>query len=201
MSTLKRKKISASPSYHHGDLGNALKKNALKIIKQKGIAGLNLRDLAGKCSVSAAAVYRHYQSKDHLLAALAEEGFEELQRVMSVANNPNKIQNMGIAYIHFAQQHSVYFQLMFNSFIDKSKFPSLLKANQNAIQVLRNEVENRIKQGLMQGKAESLTYTAWALVHGIAMLLLDKQLHSEKMDINQLALEMTVIAGRGLLNV
>ena len=110
LSTLKRKK-SSSASYHHGDLSNALKKNALKIIKQKGIGGLNLRDLAEQCHVSATAAYRHYKSKDHLLAVLAEEGFEELQQAMLSTENKNKIKGMGVAYIYFALQKVFLFLL------------------------------------------------------------------------------------------
>lgn len=200
MSTLK-KSSTLKDAYHHGNLTNDLKKYAIKMIKAKGVNQLNLRDLAAKCSVSATAVYRHYKSKEHLLAAIAQAGFAELQQAMLQTTEPNKLQKMGIAYIHFALQYPVEFQLMFGAFLEKNKHPSLFKASTEAYQILRTQVGQGIQQGIMIGNIDSLTRAAWATVHGTAMLLLDNQFALQKNDVidsHQVALEITTVLGQGL---
>jgi AcrR family transcriptional regulator len=202
MSTLKKRSATQS-SYHHGDLTNSLKKNAFKIIKSKGISGLNLRDLAAKCGVSSTAVYRHYKSKEHLLASLAEEGFNHLQQSMlSIPPTKTagaKVQRLGVAYIQFALQQPIYFQLMFGSDIEKTKFPSLLAANEKAIEILRSGIKQCIAQKMMVGSVDALTRAAWATVHGTALLLLDKQFQIKESE--KVAIEITSIVARGLFRV
>jgi AcrR family transcriptional regulator len=203
MSTSKKKNISASQSYHHGDLANTLKIQAFLLIKSKGINGLNMRDLAKRCHVSAAAVYRHYRNKDHLLAVIAEEGLNELQKNMEAAKEPKRLQKMGLAYIQFALHDPLRFRLGFESSIDKEKFPSLLKKHHETYQIVRAEVERCVDIGSMIGNIDSLTQTAWATVHGIAMLLLEDQFPkvNKRENAIKIATEITSIVGRGLTRI
>ena len=67
-----------SGDYHHGDLKNALVRSARAQIAEGGAAALNLRALAREVGVTHPAVYRHFASKEVLLEAVAQEGFEEL---------------------------------------------------------------------------------------------------------------------------
>ena len=189
--------------YHHGNLGNDLKKYAINIIKDKDVTQLNLRDLAAKCGVSPTAVYRHYNNKEHLLVAIAEDGFNELQKAMLEVKDPDKLQKIGIVYIHFALQHPVEFQLMFGSILTnaKNKYPSLVAARNEAYQILYAQVEDDIQKKLIVGDTNSLARAAWAAVHGTAMLLLDDQFIIQKneiIDSSQIALEITTILGKGI---
>lgn len=199
MSTSK-KPHATKAGYHHGNLLDELKKNTIDMIANQGIAKINLRDLAIKCGVSATSVYRHYKSKEHLLVVIAEDGFIKLHQAMLTAENPNRFQKTGIAYIRFALQHPVHFQLMFGPFLDKKNYPALLNASCEAYQVLRVQVEQEIAQGIMVGDADSLTRTAWATVHGTAVLLLDNQFVFDKnmIDCDKIAIEVTTVLGRGL---
>lgn len=200
VSTSKKKKSSSSSNYHHGDLAEALKKKALLIIKSKGLSGLNLRALASKCGVSAASVYRHYQSKEHLLAILAEEGLTELQQHMAAAKDPKRLQKMGLAYIQFALHDSLRFRLCLESAIDKKNFPFLLKKHHQTYEIVRSEIERCVSNGTMVGDIDSLTCTAWATVHGTAMLILEGQFPNlkDEIDAKQIAIEITSIVGKGL---
>lgn len=195
------KKASLPKTYHHGNLVSDLKKYTIKMIKSNGVNNLSLRDLASKCGVSATAVYRHYKNKEHLLAVIAQDGFNELQEAMSNTTDPNKFQKIGIAYIHFALHNPVKFQLMFTGFIEKNKYPLLHKASTDAYEILRDQVAQGIQKGLMVGNVDSLTRAAWATVHGTAMLLLDNQFSIQKRDVidsMQIALEITRVLGQGL---
>jgi len=203
MSTLKVKP-SAKTSYHHGNLTIELKKQTLKIIKAKGVSNLSLRGLATQCGVSATAVYRHYKSKDHLLADIALDGFLELQKVMLKTEEPNKFQKAGIAYVQHALLNPVKFNLMFSGIIKKNEHPALHKASIDAYQILRNHVESGTELGYMIGDVDTLTRAAWATVHGTATLLIENQFSSKKQDIKEgskIALEITDVLKQGLCTI
>ena len=68
----------AKRAYHHGDLRRALLDQALALAAERGPAALTLREAARRAGVTEAAPYRHFRSKDALVAALAEEGFGAL---------------------------------------------------------------------------------------------------------------------------
>lgn len=205
VSTSKRQR-SIKSSYHHGDLNNILIVQAIKIIKKSGISTLNLRDLANKCGVSATAVYRHFKSKDHLLASIAAEGFEVyINAILTAQKNeteiPRKLQQIGIAYISFAVEHPVHFQLMYGTYLDREKFPDLLKKGGEAYHIFHSQFENAVKLGMMTSNLENITRTAWATVHGTALLLLDNQfsrVENEIVDYQQIAYDVTLVLGMGL---
>lgn len=203
VSTSKKKKFIRSSSYHHGDLANSLKESALLIIKKNGLANLSLRTLADKCGVSATAVYRHYKSKHHLLAMIAEEGLNELQQNMLNTQDPKRLQKMGMAYIGFALQDPLRFRLTLDTSIDKKKFPSLLIKHQQTYQIVKSEIEKCVQNGVMKGDIDNLTCTAWATVHGTALLLLEDHFPKGRGEQNgtQLAFEITSIVARGLSRV
>ena len=63
-------------SYHHGDLKNALLEASLKLIGEVGPEAFTLREVARALGVNHTAVYRHFEDKRALLAAIAEQGFD-----------------------------------------------------------------------------------------------------------------------------
>ena len=98
---------AGSRPYHHGDLRQVLLAAALTQIEAEGVASLSLRALARLAGVSAAAPYRHFDSKRTLLAALAQQGFEGLGRQLMLARDaetgPNeRLLAIGLAYVEFA---------------------------------------------------------------------------------------------------
>ena len=56
---------------------------------------------------------------------------------------------------------------------------------------------------MMRGDIDSLTRTAWATVHGTALLLLENQFPKVNSELNhsKIALEITSIVGRGLSRI
>jgi AcrR family transcriptional regulator len=63
--------VARRPTYHHGDLRNALVESALGLLAQKGTAGLSVAEAARRAGVSTAAPYRHFASRTELLSAAA----------------------------------------------------------------------------------------------------------------------------------
>ncbi len=69
-------------SYHHGNLRHALLEAALWLVETEGTEALTLRAAARRAGVSQAAPYRHFASKEALLAAVAEDGFRAMTAAM-----------------------------------------------------------------------------------------------------------------------
>ena len=83
MPAAKRDSPAAKRNYHHGDLRRALLDSAWRIVAEKGLAALTLREVARAAGVSHAAPYHHFSTRTALLDALAEEGFAGLDRATS----------------------------------------------------------------------------------------------------------------------
>ena len=84
------------------------------------------RETARRVGVSATAAYRHFTSKEDLLASVAAEGFRELGAAMERATRGvNPLSRAGLAYIEFAQQNRGLFRLMFGPVLaERAKYPA-----------------------------------------------------------------------------
>lgn len=190
--------------YHHGNLYTSMLDTAQEILQTEGISGITMREIAKRVGVSHSAAYRHFASKELLLAMIAKSGFESLTGLLrSIRDDDDiplghKFQQMGIAYIHFAAEHPAQYRLMYGSeAIDATEFPEL----QSAIRTLAKEVLSMIKvcqQGrtIKAGNAVQISNAAWALTHGAAMLIIDKRIEVD--DITAFARSITEILREGI---
>ncbi|HYN13969.1 MAG TPA: TetR/AcrR family transcriptional regulator [Burkholderiales bacterium] len=158
-------------TYHHGDLRAALLRAAGKILEEKGIAGLSLREAARQAEVSHNAPYRHFADRESLLAALAAEGFAILSQDLEAAGR-----EMGAAYVGFALQHPQRFRLMFGGLLPIAKYEDLRVSAGRAYQAL---VE-LMKSHKEIADPEAAAAAAWSLVHGLSHLLLDGHFAQEQ---------------------
>lgn len=135
-------------TYHHGDLRATLLKAAARILEKDGPDAISLRDLARGADVSHNAPYRHFPDRRALLAALADEGYAHLAQAL--AGKPWREQ--AAAYVRFALKNPERFRLMsgtagsagFRDMIEKAAGP----------------------------EARSAALAIWAMVHGLAQLIL-----------------------------
>ncbi len=169
--------------YHHGALRQALLEGAMKLLEENGAPQLSLREAARKAGVSQTAPYRHFTSKEALLAALAAQGFQDLCTAMDKAkaatdNAAENLHAMGRAYVGFALARPQLFRLMFGPEIsDKSAFPETDAAARGAYSRLARAVEAYLAARRIHLKTPQVpAVTAWSLVHGLAALLIDNQI-------------------------
>src|SRR5579862_9919315 len=106
--------------YHHGDLSRALVDAARRILEAEGAAALSLRAVAREAGVSPAAPYHHFKDKTELLEAVAHGGWDELSEAIVEARrkaaSPNQaLGNIGVAYVHFAQDNPALYRLMYDT--------------------------------------------------------------------------------------
>jgi AcrR family transcriptional regulator len=169
--------------YHHGNLRSALLATASKQIEQIGFEALSLRDLAASLDVSRAAPYRHFADRRALLAALAADGFKELENRARVAlakeaTPSSRLVAGARAYLAFALRRPQLFRLMFVSDLltaEESRDPALIRvANSFHARFEALVAENCASVDDKTIKAAALTF--WSILHGFALLRMGKRL-------------------------
>ena len=168
--------MTARP-YHHGNLRPALLSCAERTLREDGVTGLSLRELARRVGVSHAAPRRHFADKQALLDALAEDGFERLGRELSDAMNAAgdgfepRLRAFAHTYVHFATDHAALLELMFAGKHRPDAGDSLRDASARAFEVpLALFAAAQADGEVVGGDPESVATVAFAALHGLAAL-------------------------------
>ena len=161
------------PRYHHGNLIADLVQAAGTILEKEGVEGLRLRELARRAGVSHSAPYRHFPEREALLAALAAQGFEWLGSAQRRAAEAGGLRAMGEAYVQFALAHPQRFRLMFGGQVPIERHPQLLAVATKTFEELSGALAASVPEARGAGDP---SVAAWALVHGLAQLMLGKRI-------------------------
>lgn len=165
---------SPARAYHHGDLRTALVEAGLTALETTAIGDLSLRQLARDVGVSATAVYRHFPDKQALLGALAQAGLDQLGQAQQAAAAATSADDMfaatGRAYVRWALDHPALFRLVFGQC---HRVGEAVFGENTAAHLLRSQVASYSAD---DADTQRLMIQAWAVVHGLAMLMLDGQL-------------------------
>lgn len=168
----------AKRGYHHGDLRRALVDAALKLIEEKGPTGFTLSEAAKLAGVTPAAVYRHFEGRDDLIAEIARQGFETFADLMEYAyetGQPSSLASFeatGHAYLAFARRHPGHYVAMFESGISINRTPELAQVAQRAFAVLEKAAAELSKNIPYDKRPPPQMFSAhvWALSHGVVEL-------------------------------
>ena len=199
-------RVPRKKSYHHGDLRRALLDAALALVEKSGASALTLREVARRVGVTAGAPYHHFADKDAIIAAVAEEGFVELNEAMVAARDAAELASqlgaMGRSYVRFAVAHPAHFRVMFGKMVDVPCHPTLHAAADRAFATLLGAIVAAQDAGLVRpGNPVELAMLAWATVHGLSMLWIEGAMHgpgSEELSIDAMADAATAMLVRGL---
>ncbi|TQF16665.1 TetR/AcrR family transcriptional regulator [Myxococcus llanfairpwllgwyngyllgogerychwyrndrobwllllantysiliogogogochensis] len=162
-------------AYHHGDLRQALVDATLKLIATEDVGAVSLREVARRAGVTAAAPYHHFRDKDALLAAVAEEGYRALNQRMDESlssirapRTDNQLRALARCYVRFAVEHPAHYRVMFRQeWGDEEKYASLHAEGMRAYGRLQ-ELAKETTGGKVD--MDTLAFTVWAWVHGLASL-------------------------------
>jgi AcrR family transcriptional regulator len=155
----------------------ALVEAALRLLESRSPAELSLRSVARLVGVSPNAPYRHFDSKDALLAAVAEEGFRRLTAVTAAAKgSPRKrLGQMAAAYVRFATEHPRLYGLMFGPVLKGwERHAGLVAAGDASFAVVVEAVAAATDTDPTHASRDAIL--AWSAVHGYAMLAIDGHL-------------------------
>ena len=163
--------------YHHGNLKEELISSACKICEASGHDHMSLRSIAKEASVSQTAPYRHFKTKECLLAEVSKRGFEELTERLRAATSEqskatakDRFLEMGLAYLEFGLEKRKTYDLMHSPVIDKVEFPELLDAAQGAFEELVQILKD-LYPGISEDSLGQKCIKFWALMHGLVGLL------------------------------
>jgi AcrR family transcriptional regulator len=161
-------------SYHHGNLRDALLKEAVELGREGGPAAVGIRELARRTGVSPTAAYRHFTDRDDLLRAVADVGIAELEEYMlrtlrrvrrtdPAERARRRLRAIGQAYVEFALEAPGLFAVAFNAVT----FADLTAPYRNLTDALDECVESGFVD---QDKRRGAEPICWAGVHGFVML-------------------------------
>jgi AcrR family transcriptional regulator len=162
------------------DLKEACVLAARDVIAERGVEHLSLREVARKLGVSHQAPYRHYPSRDHLLAEVMRRCFESFSRYLD-AREPNDdpradLEELGSRYLRYAADHPLEYRLMFGT-----PWPSQMQhwalardaelAALHAFDVLRNVLRRIHGAGPEQrARVDANALFVWSTMHGLASI-------------------------------
>ena len=175
MATRADQRSKRRKQYHHGDLRRDLLRIAREEIARNGASTVSLSSLARLAGVSQPAPYRHFADRDALLESVAEEGFEEFDKVLAeaVAGRPPQqaLQTMALAYLKYGEANIELYRLMFASRLVPEARPGspLARAADRAFDRLRRAMAEISPSKTVERDA----VLVWAQLHGLVMLRAD----------------------------
>jgi AcrR family transcriptional regulator len=176
--------VSKKRSYHHGDLSDALLAQGLQLLEENGATEMSLREVAREVGVSVTAVYRHFPDKAALLRALAGIGLSRLTQAQMDASHKAGggaagFNASGHAYVRFAQTYPSMFRLIMSYTPATDYFVAKKSEVPSPIRFLRESVAALAPEGTQPEAIRLAALCAWSQVHGLAMLLLDRQIAAD----------------------
>ncbi|MGR3491975.1 MAG: TetR/AcrR family transcriptional regulator [Shimia sp.] len=163
--------------YHHGNLRQALVDAALILIEEKGPTGFTLSEAAKAAGVTPAAVYRHFEGREQLIAEAARQGYVVFGDLMEHAygSQPSPLaafEAVGRAYLAFARKFPGHYVAMFESGISIQRSSDLQAASSRGLGVLHQAAADLSQEIPLEKRPPPEMFSAhiWAMSHGVVEL-------------------------------
>jgi AcrR family transcriptional regulator len=168
-------------TYHHGDLRRAVIDAAVGLLAEVGAEAFTLREAARRIGVNHRAVYRHFDDKRAVLAAVAEEGYRALAAELEGAvarggDDPaDRLVALCEGYVRFARREPARYHVMFGPRLNADeRFPGLEAAIQGTLRVVSRELK-LAGPGAPPTVRRDAGITLWSAVHGFCSLHLSRR--------------------------
>lgn len=184
------------------DMREACIEEAMRIIDSDGIEKLSVREVARRLGVSHQAPYKHFASRDHLLAEILQRAFEDFAAHLDARPRTGDafadLAAMGLAYVSFATANPLQYRLMFSTPLpDPEEHPAMMEKARYAFDLLREAM-----QGMAPNSDPDLdALFIWATVHGLAGILqmqMFDQLSVAQMPTSEMSAHVIARIGAGL---
>jgi len=154
------------------DLKEACIQAARDVIAEQGVESLSLRDVARRLNISHQAPYRHFETRDHLLAEIMRRCFADFAAYLDqrTAGGPNSgLEGMGQAYLACAEQKPLEYRLMFGTpWPQPAEHPELIRHAVHAFDILRNGLRSTSRGTETDVDLDALFI--WSTLHGAASI-------------------------------
>lgn len=163
--------MSEKRPFHHGDLKTALVMAARNAIERDGIQSLSLRSLAQEIGVARSAPYRHFETKQDLLDALAaasrRECFAAYAAIPADLPPKERLKRACRFYLEYVRSHPNMVELTFAGHATVSA-----PAQDESPLALFAEM---VRAAMPSGDEAEINLTSmacWSALHGFSMLSL-----------------------------
>ena len=146
---------------------------------ENGYDNASIRNIAERIEYSVGTIYLYFKDKDSIFHALQLEGFtmlmDKMQVLESVEHPFERLKAMGTIYLDFAKKNPELYDLMFilrapmNCLEEHEGWMEGLKTFNFLIKIVKECQE--IGQFRHHADAETLAFSIWSSVHGIAALI------------------------------
>lgn len=169
---------------------------AQELIAERGLENLSLREVSRKLGVSHQAPYKHYPSRDHLLAEVMRRCFQRFAAHLDARRRfddpEDDLESLGLQYLSYARQHPLEYRLMFSTtWPESAEQPGLVRDATHAFDILRSVLRR------LHGESEALRETVeldalyiWSTMHGLAGVMNGQCL--DKLGLKSKVLKQTV---------
>ena len=168
---------------------------ARDLFVERGYEATSMRAIADRIEYTPTAIYHHFKSKEALLTELCASDFTHLaghfHRIDRVEDPVERLRIIGRAYVDFALEHPMHYQLMFMSMRpDPDPTPETAPGDpsHDAYAFLRISVEEAIAAGRFRPEYDDPDQVAqilWGTLHGLISLHITKQ-HDDWVDFGDL---------------
>ena len=184
---LPTRRPSAPKPYHHGDLRRVLIDAALQLAEEGGAEQISVREAARRAGVSPGAPFRHFETRDALMTAVAEEAQRrfraEIQTALAEApagdplgRDPlSRFRKLGLAYLRWAMRNPAHFEIISSArYFDHDGATELSRDNAELIAMTERLLAEAFAQGqLRPSDLKTVQIAGRALVYGFARMNLD----------------------------
>lgn len=149
---------------------------AHEVIAEQGVESLSMRDVARKLAISHQAPYRHFDSRDHLLAEVMRRCFVDFAQHLDARPQTGEpgadLHSMGLAYLAYARHKPLQYRLMFGTpWPTPAQHPEI---GQHALHAFNHLRENlRALHGQQPerfAQADRQAMFIWSALHGLASI-------------------------------
>lgn len=152
---------------------------AREMFVRLGYEATTMRAIADRIDYTATAIYHHFPSKEELMKELCDIDFRALaaafRQIGRIDDPIERIRRIGEAYVDFALEHPMHYQLMFMTPHPAMDVEGITQGDpgQDAYAFLRDTWAAAIASGRLRPEftdSEALAQMAWASLHGILAL-------------------------------
>jgi AcrR family transcriptional regulator len=180
-----RRRVPRAPApkpYHHGDLRRVLIDAALQLVGEGGAEAVSVREAARRAGVSPGAPFRHFPSRDALMAAVAEEAQRrfraEIEAALATAapGDPlGRFRCLGLAYLRWAMHNPTHFEIISSRrLFDHDRAVAVSRDNAELIELTERTLAEAFAAGQLRPvDLKQVQIAGRALVYGFARMNID----------------------------
>lgn len=159
------------------DLREDCIREALAIIAADGIEALSLRDVARRLGVSHQAPYKHFPSREHIMAEVLTRAYAGFARHLDKRQRDpdphTDMKYLGQSYLEYARKHPLQYKLMFSTSLpDPDQHPDMMAEARHALGILQESIA--MLPGKEQGDVNLDALFVWSTMHGLASIMKTK---------------------------